>query len=142
VSDETIRSRGTEETERLAARLAVELVAGDVVLLAGELGTGKTTFVRGAARALGVTGPVSSPTFTLGRLYEGREGLLVAHLDLFRVGPLADEEPGMLDEYLRPDAIGFVEWPRPEEPELRDARLLVSLEHRGGDEREIRVSRR
>jgi tRNA threonylcarbamoyladenosine biosynthesis protein TsaE len=141
VNSETIRTESAEETERVAGELAAGLSAGDVVLLTGDLGSGKTTFVRGAARALGVEGPVSSPTFTIGRLYEGRDGLLVAHLDLYRLGPLAEEEPGLLDEYLHPDAIVFIEWARPDEAELRDAAAQVSLEHTGSDAREIRVRR-
>ena len=78
-----------EETEALAARLARAPAAGDVVAVSGELGAGKTTFVRGAARALGVTGPVSSPTFTIGHRYEAPTP--VAHLDLYRIAGL---DPG------------------------------------------------
>ena len=101
-------TRTPEETEALGAELAARLSPGDVVLLSGELGTGKTTLVRGAARALGVTDPVTSPTFTVGRRYHGR--LPVAHLDLHRLGGLEDEEPGLLAEYLGPAGIAFVEW--------------------------------
>ena len=67
-----LESDSPEETERLAARLAAELAPGDVVLVQGELGSGKTTFVRGAARALGVEGPVTSPTYTIGHRYRGQ----------------------------------------------------------------------
>src|SRR5437870_10055896 len=70
------------ETEAVAARLAADLELGDVVTVSGELGSGKTTFVRGACRALGVEGPVTSPTFTIGHRYRGRVD--VSHLDLFR----------------------------------------------------------
>src|SRR5438105_7059969 len=93
----------------MAADLAVRLRAGDVVLVSGELGTGKTTFVRGACRALGVEGPVTSPTFEIGHVYSGP--VEVAHLDLFRLPSLAGEDPGLLDDYLTGERIGFVEWP-------------------------------
>src|SRR5580658_9673387 len=97
------------QTEALAAELAATLTPGDVVLVEGELGAGKTTFVRGACRALGVTAPVTSPTFTIGQRYPGP--VPVSHLDLFRLLDLEAEDPGLLADYLEPGAIGFVEWP-------------------------------
>ena len=97
-------------TEALGARLAAKLQPGDVVLVEGELGAGKTTFVRGACRALGVTGTVTSPTFTIGQRYPAPTP--VSHLDLYRVASLADEDPDLLVDYLGPDTIAFVEWPR------------------------------
>jgi tRNA threonylcarbamoyladenosine biosynthesis protein TsaE len=97
-----------DETEALAARLAERLTSGDVVTISGELGAGKTTFVRGAARALGVTGPVSSPTFTIGHRYEAPTP--VAHLDLYRVAGLDPEEWGDLEPYFD-GTVAFVEWP-------------------------------
>jgi tRNA threonylcarbamoyladenosine biosynthesis protein TsaE len=108
------------------------------VLVAGEMGAGKTTFVRGAARALGVRVPVTSPTFTIGRRYEdGR--LPVAHLDLHRLGTLAGEDPALLDDYLTPDAVAFVEWPEVAEPALERIRAHVLLEHAGGGARRVRI---
>src|SRR3954452_22512475 len=83
------------ETEALAAELAVDLQPGDVVLVRGERGAGKTTFVRGPCRALGVTDPITSPTFTIGRRYDRPLGS-VAHLDLHRLGDLGDGGPGPL----------------------------------------------
>src|SRR6476661_8466542 len=97
------------ETEAVAAGLAERLRAGDVVLVSGELGAGKTTFVRGAARALGVEGPVTSPTFTIGQVYAGKS-FEVAHLDLYRLPTLGAEDPALLEDYLTPERIGFVEW--------------------------------
>src|SRR5215218_10372390 len=76
------QSSSPEETERIAATVAAELRQGDVVTVSGELGSGKTTFVRGACRALGVEGPVTSPTFTIGHVLGHAPE--IAHLDLYR----------------------------------------------------------
>jgi tRNA threonylcarbamoyladenosine biosynthesis protein TsaE len=127
------------ETEALAAGLARRLRPGDAVLVSGELGAGKTTFVRGACRALGVAGPVTSPTFTIARRYE--DGAVpVSHLDLFRLGErLAEEEPELLADELGPDRIAFVEWPEvagADPPGVRVA-ARVRLEHGGGDRRRV-----
>ena len=122
----------------MGAALAATLQPGDVVLLEGEMGAGKTTFVRGAARALGFDGPVTSPTFTIGRRYEGGR-LPISHLDLHRLSGLADEDPALLDDYLTPDAIAFVEWPAIAEPQLERIAARVELEHAGGDWRRITI---
>jgi tRNA threonylcarbamoyladenosine biosynthesis protein TsaE len=131
-------SEGPEQTEAAGAQLAAGLRPGDVVLVVGEMGAGKTTFVRGAARALGVTKPVTSPTFTIGNRYEGH--VPVAHLDLHRLATLAGEDPGLLDDYVDAATIAFVEWPEVAESEL-DAAVRVRLEHLGGDRRRIEVER-
>jgi tRNA threonylcarbamoyladenosine biosynthesis protein TsaE len=124
-----------DATERAAGELAKRLRAGDIVLISGELGTGKTTFVRGAARALGVTTPVTSPTFTIGQIYDGDPE--IAHLDLYRLESLAGEDPALLDDYLTPERIGFVEWPGAGESGIDPSRVKarVTLEHSGGDAR-------
>jgi tRNA threonylcarbamoyladenosine biosynthesis protein TsaE len=131
------------ETEALAADLAATLAPGDVVLVSGELGAGKTTFVRGACRALGVEVPVTSPTFTIARRYEdGR--LPVSHLDLFRLGEgLSEEEPELLDDELSPDRVAFVEWPEVAGDGLPGVHVAarVRLEHRGGDRRRVVIER-
>jgi tRNA threonylcarbamoyladenosine biosynthesis protein TsaE len=127
-------SSSPEQTEAAGARLAAGLQAGDVVLVSGELGAGKTTFVRGACRVLGVTATVTSPTFTIGQLYAGNPD--VAHLDLYR---LEGAEPGLLDDYLTPDRIGFLEWPELAEPALERVTARVRIEHAGQDERTITV---
>jgi tRNA threonylcarbamoyladenosine biosynthesis protein TsaE len=126
------------ETEALGASLGRELETGDVVLVSGELGTGKTTFVRGACAALGVTDPVTSPSFTIGQVYAGP--VEVAHLDLFRLRTLAGEDPALLEDYLRPDRVAFVEWPAAAAPLIDGVRARVTLEHRGGDRRLIEVT--
>ena len=102
--------------------------------MSGELGAGKTTFIRGAARALGVTAPVTSPTFTIGHVYAGDPD--VAHLDLYRLGGL---EPGLLDDYLTPDRVAFLEWPERAGPELADAAARVTIEHAGEDRRRVTI---
>jgi tRNA threonylcarbamoyladenosine biosynthesis protein TsaE len=136
-------SGGPEATERAGARLAAQLRPGDVVLVSGDLGTGKTTFVRGALRALGVTEEVTSPTFVVGVLYDGTNGPL-AHLDLYRLAGLAGEDPGLLDPYFGPDTVTFVEWPeRAESEDLLGGRAIarhVTLAHAGGDNRTIEVT--
>ena len=109
-----------------------------MVVVSGEVGAGKTTLIRGACRALGVEGPVTSPTFTIGQRYSG--GLPVSHLDLYRLGGLEEEEPALLDDYLDADAIAFVEWPAAAEPGWPAARRVeVRLGHAGGDSREVEL---
>jgi tRNA threonylcarbamoyladenosine biosynthesis protein TsaE len=129
-------SSSAEETERLAARLASELERGDVVTVAGELGAGKTTFVRGAARALGVDEPVTSPTFTIGHRYHG--DVPVSHLDLYRFASVSPEEWGDLEPYFE-DAIVFVEWPEAAGGALGLLRAQVHLRHREGSRRLVSV---
>ena len=123
-------SASSAETERLGAELGQKLRPGDVVLVSGELGSGKTTFVRGACRALGVGGSVTSPTFTIGHLYDG--DVEIAHLDLYR---LSEIDPAILEDYVTPERIAFVEWPAA----LENATHRVTLEHAGGDRRTIEV---
>jgi tRNA threonylcarbamoyladenosine biosynthesis protein TsaE len=128
-------SSSPQETAAAGAELARQLTRGDVVLVSGELGSGKTTFVRGACRALGVEGPVTSPTFTIGHVLGAAPE--IAHLDLYRLGSLAGEDPALLDDYLTPERVGFVEWPAVAEPTLRQVTARVLLEHAGGDRRRI-----
>ncbi len=125
------------ETEALGADLAARLRPGDVGLVSGDLGAGKTTFVRGALRALGVAGPVTSPTFTLARRYHA-DGVEVSHLDLHRLAGLDAEDEALLADEVGADRIAFVEW-----PEVGDlpapAAARVRLEHAGGDARVVRL---
>ncbi len=132
-------SESAAETEALGAELAERLAPGDVVVLSGEVGAGKTTLIRGACRALGVKQPVTSPTFTIGQRYEdGR--LPIAHLDLYRLENLEGEDPALLDDYLADDGIVFVEWPAVAAPVLGERQIVaVRLTHRGGDRREIKM---
>ena len=121
-----LESSRPEETEELAARLGRELSCGDVVTVSGELGSGKTTFVRGACRALGVTTPVTSPTFTVGHRYAGR--IPVSHLDLYRFAGVSPAEWGDLEPYFE-DAVVFVEWPEAARATLPSPRVAVELRH-------------
>lgn len=132
------RTAGAAETEAVGGRLARELGPGDVVLVSGELGAGKTTLIRGAARALGVSEPVTSPTFTIGHTYSGR--VPVSHLDLYRLADLGKEDPALLEDYLTPEAVAFIEWPGAAEPSLERVTRRVEIRHAGGDEREIEIA--
>jgi tRNA threonylcarbamoyladenosine biosynthesis protein TsaE len=128
------------ETEALGAELAATIRPGDVVVVSGEVGAGKTTFIRGACRALGIETPVTSPTFTIGQRYEGGR-LAVTHLDLYRLENLEAEDPALLDDYLEPVGVAFIEWPAAAAPALAGRRVLaVRLEHAGGDRRQIEMS--
>lgn len=133
-----MRSGSAAETEAAGERIAAGLGPGDVVVVSGEMGAGKTTLIRGACRALGVEGPVTSPTFTIGQRYDGR--IPVSHLDLYRLTGLEGEDPGLLDDYLDATSVAFVEWPAVAEPELAGRRVVeIRIVHRGADEREIEV---
>jgi tRNA threonylcarbamoyladenosine biosynthesis protein TsaE len=132
-----IESASPEETEAVGARLAADLKLGDVVTVTGELGTGKTTLVRGACRSLGVDGPITSPTFTIGHRYHGRVD--VSHLDLYRFADVSAAEWGDLEPYFD-GAICFVEWPEAGEGALPAPRFAVSLEHAGDGQRRISVA--
>ena len=127
-------SRSASETERIAAEVAIRLGPDDVVTVSGELGSGKTTFVRGASRALGVTTPVTSPTFTIGHRYAG--SVAVSHLDLYRFTNVSPAEWADLEPYFD-DAVVFVEWPEAGGAALPPARVAVTLEHGGGDVRAV-----
>jgi tRNA threonylcarbamoyladenosine biosynthesis protein TsaE len=133
-----IETNGPQETESLGARLAGCLNAGDIVLISGELGAGKTTLVRGAARALGISDPVTSPTFSIGHRYRAGE-VTVSHLDLYRLAGLEHEDPELLADYLGEGLIAFVEWPKEGERELAGARMRVRMSHAGGELRQVEV---
>jgi len=139
LSSRVFRSDSAARTEEIGAELARELAPGDVVLVRGDLGAGKTTLVRGACRALGIPGPVRSPTFTIGIRHRGRVD--VSHLDLYRLGDMSAEDPGLLDDYLTPDAIAFVEWPR-EAAWASDPALVIDIENERGDRRRVTATDR
>ena len=111
------------------------------MLVSGELGAGKTTFVRGALRSLGVEGPITSPDVRRRSPHDGRDGPL-AHLDLYRLAGMAGEDPGLLDPFFGDDTIVFVEWPEHAERRLAAPSASthrVRLAHAGGDARRIEI---
>jgi len=132
-----IESSSPEDTEAVGARLADGLSPGDVVTVSGELGTGKTTLVRGACRGLGVEGPITSPTYTIGHRYNGRVD--VSHLDLYRFAGVSAAEWGDLEPYFG-DAVCFVEWPEAGEDVLPRPRFKVALAHAGEHSRRITIN--
>jgi tRNA threonylcarbamoyladenosine biosynthesis protein TsaE len=132
-----VLSGAEAETEAAGERLASTLVAGDVVLLEGQLGAGKTAFVRGLARGLGASeGDVSSPTFTLIQEYRGGR-LPLHHVDLYRLEPEEVADLG-LDELISGDGVVAVEWAErwTDRPAVA---IEVAIEDRGGDKRRITV---
>src|SRR5690348_10312144 len=137
---ERIQSSSAAETEALGARVAERLGPGDVVVVSGEVGAGKTTLIRGACRALGVSEPVTSPTFTIGQRYAGGR-LPVSHLDLYRLGSLEGEDPALLEDYLRPDSVAFVEWPAAGAERLGQPALTVRMAHLDEGRRVVEINR-
>jgi tRNA threonylcarbamoyladenosine biosynthesis protein TsaE len=132
---------GAKETRALAADLAVLARPGDVVLLGGSLGAGKTTFAQGFARGLGVEGPVTSPTFTLVRQYPCRGAVSqLVHADVYRLDSLGEVTDLALPELVEDGAVALVEWGDAASPVLGDDTLTVTLEPGGGpDDRTLRV---
>lgn len=135
---ERIESKSAAATEAVGARVAARLAPGDIVILSGEVGAGKTTLIRGACRALGIEEPVTSPTFTIGQRYGGGR-MPVSHLDLYRLQSLEGEDPALIDDYLGPDGIAFVEWPAVGVERLGRPALEIRLEHAGGDARRLEI---
>lgn len=138
--------RGPEATGRAGRELARRLEPGDVVLFRGEVGAGKSTMIRSLLRALGVSGPIPSPTFTIARSYiaslpdgtDRERPVVVSHLDLHRIARIEDEDPGLLAEHFGPDRIALVEWPEGKEDFLvasANRILEVRIEHRDEDSR-------
>lgn len=125
------------ETERLGAALAAHLRVGDVVGVRGELGAGKTAFIRGACVALGVAGRVTSPTFTIGHRYAGPPD--VAHLDLYRFESMSAAEWADIEPLLE-GSIAFVEWPDIGAGFLPESRATVTLAHVDERRRSITIA--
>ena len=138
--ENTFISQSESETEEAGFRLARSLSSGNIVLLRGDLGAGKTVFSRGFARGLGITEPVSSPTYTIVQEYELADGNRLYHMDLYRI---SDEHAALgfgVDEFLDdPGAISLVEWPERIAGLLPDDAVRVELKHLSAEEREIRI---
>jgi len=136
-------ARGPAETELEGRKLASTLGPGDLVLVSGEVGAGKSTLIRAAMREMGVSGAIPSPTFTIGRLYEGEsQRMPIAHLDLYRLGGLESEDPGLLAEYFGPDRVSFVEWPGGASEELSEMAtrtIRVAIDHIDAESRKITI---
>jgi tRNA threonylcarbamoyladenosine biosynthesis protein TsaE len=133
------RTASEAETAAAGARLAAGLPAGAVVYVEGELGAGKTAFVRGAARALGVSDAVTSPTFTVAHLYRGADGD-VAHLDLYRSERLGEEDWADLEAYFDGPRAAFVEWPGAGRGVLPRADVEVRIAVEGDGARRIEIA--
>lgn len=134
-----------DETEALAGELAAELAAGAVVHVCGEIGSGKTTFVRGACRALGFDGAVTSPSYTICNRYEQDE-LQISHLDCQRLEGASGEEAGLLDDEIGPDRITFIEWPQQSADAVGalatiPASVYVELGHVSESQRTLKIIR-
>ncbi len=135
---ERLETDSAAATEALGARVAARLRPGDLVVVAGEVGAGKSTLIRGACRALGVEEPVTSPTFTIGQRYEGGR-MPISHLDLYRLESLEGEDPALLDDYLGADGVAFVEWPAVGAERLGRPALEIRLAHAGGERRTAEI---
>lgn len=132
-------TQSVHETEALGEALAEKLLPGDVVLLRGELGAGKTAFSRGVARGLGVSGPVTSPTFSLLNCHQAR--IPLHHFDLYRLTNVEEFEIAGLADYVGGRAVSLIEWPERCEGALPECRLEVTVDYGSTDfERVIQLT--
>ena len=137
---ETLITHTPGETEAFAARLAAELPEGSVLALYGNLGAGKTVFARGFARGLGITEPISSPTFTILQEYP-YNGKMFYHMDLYRIADAASALGFGVDEFIDdPKAYKLIEWPERIESLLPEKCLTVEITHKGDEERSLRIT--
>ena len=135
----SLTSNSEEETKLCAKRLALQLKAGDIVLLQGDLGAGKTTFVKGLAEGLKVTPKkVNSPTFVIMNYYKGK--LPVYHFDLYRLGKPQELESLDFDEYFYGEGVSLIEWPERLGEHKPKQYYLVELAHKGENKRAVCIS--
>jgi tRNA threonylcarbamoyladenosine biosynthesis protein TsaE len=127
-----VATQSADETIALAQRVGGLLIPGDLIVLAGDLGSGKTTFAKGIGRGLGVNDPIVSPTFTLVREYEGR--LRLVHVDVYRLDHVQELHDLGLEELAGNDAVTLVEWGDVVEAFLPAERLEVRLEPGADDD--------
>lgn len=132
------RTSSPEETERLGEELAARLNGGDCIALMGELGGGKTRFVRGIAKGLGSRGFVKSPSFTIINVYEGGR-LPLYHIDLYRIGKMDEFQSAGLEEFIFGNGVAAIEWADKSPELLQECRIVVSFSHAGENEREIEI---
>ncbi len=128
---------GIKRLEQIGRTLARALRAGDLVLLYGPLGAGKTTLVRVVAKALHVSDPVRSPSFTIANIYSGSP--VVQHLDLYRLDEIGDDDALALEEYVRDDAVTLVEWPEAGLERLGAPAWTVRMDHESLHFRSIEI---
>ena len=133
-------TKSPEETARLGAELAAVLKAGDVVALVGELGSGKTCFVRGLADGLGAKGSVKSPSYTIVNVYEG-SALTLYHVDLYRIASTDEFYGAGIDELLNSGGVSVIEWADRVPALLEDCTVIVRFSHAGEGERLIEIER-
>lgn len=136
----TLIIESPEAMQQLGRDLSTSLRPGDVVMLHGDLGAGKTTFTQGVAEGLGISGPVQSPTFTLVREHEGHT-MRLYHLDLYRLDDPDELEDIGYEVFINsPDGVSMIEWPERAGDWLPDRFLLVHIEHLGGDRRSVQLT--
>jgi tRNA threonylcarbamoyladenosine biosynthesis protein TsaE len=128
---------GIRRLEQIGRTLAQALRPGDLVLLYGPLGAGKTTLVRVVARALHVSDPVRSPSFTIANIYSG--SIVVQHLDLYRLDEIGEDDALALEEYVCDDAVTLVEWPEAGLERLGAAAWTIRMEHESLHLRSIEI---
>lgn len=141
----SLLTESRDATIAVGRALGGRLLPGDVVLLHGDLGSGKTTIAQGILAGLGVTGPTPSPTFTLINEYQGQtaaeQAIRVYHLDLYRLRDDTELDAIGFDDYLTPkDGISLIEWPERAAPRLDGEFLLIELATAGDDRRQVRLS--
>ncbi|MFA5802351.1 MAG: tRNA (adenosine(37)-N6)-threonylcarbamoyltransferase complex ATPase subunit type 1 TsaE [Thermoleophilia bacterium] len=129
-------SLSEQQTAFIAAQISRLLEPGDTVFLKGQLGTGKTFFVRAAAREMGVVDPVTSPSFTMAQSYSGK--VRIHHLDLYRLSSFGSGDMADFEPFFEGDAITFVEWPEQAETFLEEPVLVIELEHLDENSRRMR----
>ncbi len=142
MNTEKIITSSYTETEEAGFKLAQTLQFGSVVLLFGNLGAGKTVFSRGFARGLGITEPVSSPTYTIVQEYDIPGGGRLYHLDLYRISGVESALAFGVDEFLDDNrAISLIEWPMRIDGILPDNCIKVTLNHLDDEKREITIEK-
>lgn len=135
----TFLSKSVAQTQAIGAALAGQLRPNDVLVLLGDMGAGKSEFTRGLARGLGVTGYVTSPTFTIMQLHDtGR--LPLYHFDWYRLESVEELYELSMEEYLQGGGVAVIEWPSRAEEALPESYLAVALEPVGDDERRISLT--
>lgn len=142
IKNQTFISSCENDTEKFAAAIAAAAAPGSVITLNGDLGAGKTVFARGFARGLGITEPVSSPTYTIVQEYELPQGGRLYHLDLYRISGIDAALAFGVDEFLDdPRSFALVEWPERINGIIPDDAVRITLRHLSDTAREIRVSK-